>query len=591
MAMLMIVSSNGAVRSVPIDRPVMSVGSASSNDIVIDDGQTEETHLLIQFDGQSFSTQTSARSIWIHINGKKKRRSVLREGDEIRLGDTTLRFYALWKATAPADDAQGPQIELHGLHKIQRLSERLLTDYEIGTILETLMDDVIELLHANRGFLILCEDDRLCVKVGRNINQENIARALEKVSDSIIDRVVNTREPVIVSDAINDNDFNASQSVIDLQLSSVVCAPLLDRGNLIGLIYLGNDRVTHLFTNKHLDLLTLFTAHASLIVAHAILLNELRLDNAVLQETLINRRFGSIIGSCSAMREVFRAVEKVAPTNVNVLILGETGTGKELIAHEIHARSAKATGPFVTINCGAIPETLLESELFGHVKGAFTGATSDRLGKFQAADGGTLFLDEIGEMPSNLQVKLLRALQEHTVTKVGALHPEHVDIRVIAATNRNLEKAVDDGSFRGDLYYRLNVVTVELPPLREREDDITVIAKFLVQKISTELATPSKEFRQDTLQAMRRFGWPGNIRQLENRLKRALVLSTGSMLTVEDLGLDESAGENFTSLAEAKDAFAHKYIMKALERNDGNRSKTARELDVDPRTIFRYLEK
>jgi transcriptional regulator with PAS, ATPase and Fis domain len=291
------------------------------------------------------------------------------------------------------------------------------------------------------------------------------------------------------------------------------------------------------------------------------------------------------------MKSVFRTVEKVAPTSVNVLVLGETGTGKELIAHEIHQRSGRSAGPFVTINCGAIPESLLESELFGHVKGAFTGAHATREGKFQSAHKGTIFLDEIGEMPLNLQVKLLRVLQERTITKVGSSQSEVVDIRVIAATNRDLEEAVEKNEFREDLFYRLNVVMLRLPPLRERAGDVVLIARYLVQEICREMNVGVKDFAPDAILAMQKYPWPGNIRQLENRLKKAVVLSDRSMLSAEDLDLPPEMLTDVVPLSDAKEAFALRYILEVLERNNGNRTQTARDLDVDPRTIFRYLEK
>jgi transcriptional regulator with PAS, ATPase and Fis domain len=245
----------------------------------------------------------------------------------------------------------------------------------------------------------------------------------------------------------------------------------------------------------------------------------------------------------------------------------------------------------VTLNCGAIPESLLESELFGHVKGSFTGATHTREGKFQAADGGTIFLDEIGEMPLNLQVKLLRVLQDRTITKVGATHPEQVNIRIVAATNRDLDEEVRQGTFREDLFYRLNVVQLRLPPLRLRGEDVAVIGQYLIHKISDELGVPPKDFGPEALQAIKRYEWPGNIRQLENRIKKALVLSDGAQLTANDLDLPQEVLQATLPLAEAKEQFAYRYIMESLERNGGNRTQTARELGVDPRTIFRYLER
>ncbi len=577
-------------RSFAVTKNMTSIGSAPTNDVVLDDPEILPSHAIVQFDGSSFTLIATDRKHEVVVNGRKKRKIALNEGDELRFGNTTLRFSVLHQRTERGPD-DGTRQQLLGFRRLHELSQTLLGEYELPVLLENLMDAVVDLTKADKGFLILCEDDALQIRVARNLERENIVDAVEQVSDSIIAKVLEGRAPIIVSDALNDAEFNASQSVINLNLCSVMCVPLLDRGRLLGLIYVGNDNVANLFTRGHLDMLETFAGQASLIVANAFLVNELRHDNEELKERLTDKRFGSIIGSCAAMREVFRTIEKVAPTGVNVLVTGETGTGKELIANEMHTRSPRAKGPFVTINCGAIPENLLESELFGHVKGAFTGASQTREGKFQAAHGGTIFLDEIGEMPLNLQVKLLRVLQEHTITKVGATNSEHVDIRVVAATNLDLDRAVREGRFREDLFYRLNVVMLRLPPLRERGQDIPLIARYLIRKIAEELRLEMRPLSAATNAALLRYPWPGNIRQLENRLKKALVLADGPELTPGDLDLDGDDLEVVVTLADAKEHFAFSYIMESLERNGGNRTQTAKELGVDPRTIFRYLEK
>jgi transcriptional regulator with PAS, ATPase and Fis domain len=245
----------------------------------------------------------------------------------------------------------------------------------------------------------------------------------------------------------------------------------------------------------------------------------------------------------------------------------------------------------VAVNCGAIPESLLESELFGHVKGAFTGAIATRLGKFQAAQGGTLFLDEVGDMPPALQVKILRALQDRAVTKVGDTRPEPVDLRVIAATHRVLEDEIRKGTFREDLYYRLNVVSIALPPLAERGDDLVVIARYFLQKYGKEFGVRVRGFTPGALVAMRKYRWPGNIRELENRVKKAVVLADRALVSAEDLDLRPENLEPILPLAQAKEEFQKRYINEVLDRNSGNRTKTAKDLGVDPRTIFRHLEK
>jgi len=321
------------------------------------------------------------------------------------------------------------------------------------------------------------------------------------------------------------------------------------------------------------------------------LLSALRADKEKLSAELEDKRFGEIIGSCPSMLEVFRKLQKVAATDISVLITGETGTGKELIAREIHRRSNRAQGPFVTVNCGAIPENLIESEMFGHVKGAFTGAIASRIGKFQQADQGTLFLDEVGELPPQLQVKLLRAIQERVVFRVGDSRPEKCDIRILAATNRNLEEMIKTGEFREDLYYRLNVVNLWLPPLRDRGDDVFILAKALLSKYADELNSPVKGFSPAALAAIKKYGFPGNIRQLQNRIKKALVLCDRTLLSAEDLDLGPEAQAPIVPLEKAKEDFQRRYVLEVLERNNGNRTQTARDLGVDPRTIFRYLEK
>jgi transcriptional regulator with PAS, ATPase and Fis domain len=291
------------------------------------------------------------------------------------------------------------------------------------------------------------------------------------------------------------------------------------------------------------------------------------------------------------MRDIFRKIDKVAGTDISVLVTGETGTGKELIAREIHRRSPRKAGPFVAINCGAIPENLLESELFGHARGAFTGAVAARPGRFQAASGGTLFLDEIGDMPPGLQVKLLRALQERAVTRVGENKPEAVDIRVVAATNKDLDEELKAGSFREDLYYRINVVHLHLPALRDRGEDALMLAKWFLGRAVRELGSKVKGFAPQALVAIKRFRWPGNIRQLENRIKKAVVLADKPLISPDDLELRPEQLEPILPLTQARDEWQKRYINEVLERNGGNRTKTAKDLGVDPRTIFRHLER
>lgn len=577
-----------------LTQPLTSIGSAADNDVVLRAPGVDAHHAIIRFDGASFELQTMQRGQEIVLNGKRVKKATLRHNDRIEIGASRQTFQLLDAGLGELDpeELEALSFELDGLRKLQNLSARLLGEYEQEALLEALMDAVISITGADKGFLVLSDDPKSwSIRVARNIQQETIRDAVEHISDSILSRVIQRKEAIIVSDALSHEEFRRAESVVNLKLSSVMCAPLVHQGTLLGAIYVGSASAINLFEPRHLEMLTVFTAQASLLLTNAGLVRMLRADNQRLERRIEDIRYGTIIGACDAMREIFHSIDKVAPTQVSVLITGETGTGKELVAREIHNRSQRAKGPFVTLNCGAIPESLLESELFGHVKGSFTGATHTREGKFQAADGGTIFLDEIGEMPLNLQVKLLRVLQDRTITKVGATHPEQVNIRIVAATNRDLDEEVRQGTFREDLFYRLNVVQLRLPPLRLRGEDVAVIGQYLIHKISDELGVPPKDFGPEALQAIKRYEWPGNIRQLENRIKKALVLSDGAQLTANDLDLPQEVLQATLPLAEAKEQFAYRYIMESLERNGGNRTQTARELGVDPRTIFRYLER
>ncbi len=583
----------------PIYKAVTGIGRAGGNDICIDAPGLADYHAQIVFDGRDFSLDEVDTVADIQINGKRKRRARLAHNDKLQLGEAELVFSLLEEAETsststngrPASPDASAQAEIIGLRKLYQFSERLLVTRDVQSLLEALLDGAIEATGAEKGFVVLLRDSKPEVRAARNLRQESIPDAVRQLSDSIIAKVIESRRPLIVSNAMSDAAFQRAESVMLMKLTSVMCAPLVAGGDLIGLLYLGNDRVANLFDPRGLDLITIFAGQAALILQNALLLDSLRTDNAELEKRLKGQKFGEIIGSVSSMMEVFRKVQKVAPTDISVLITGETGTGKELIAREIHTRSPRASGPFVVINCGAIPENLMESEMFGHVRGAFTGAVATRLGKFQQANGGTLFLDEIGELPLALQVKLLRALQERVVTKIGDAKPEKVDIRVVAATHRELEEEIKKGSFREDLFYRLNVVNVYLPPLRDRGDDILVIAKYLITKYIAELGSNVRGFTPNALIAIRKYDWPGNIRQLENRIKKALVLCDQTLIGPEDLDLSPDQVTAILPLDKAKEEFQRKYILDVLERNNGNRTKTARDLGVDPRTIFRYLEK
>jgi transcriptional regulator with GAF, ATPase, and Fis domain len=587
LATLIVRGPDGAEREVALVKRITSVGRDAENDVAVADPALPPTALHIHFDGKDYNAAAHDGAD-MSVNGRRRSSWRLGPGDRIRIGATELFF-----DPAPRAPAARPQAgqRLLALETLVRFSERLLAATDLARLLDELMDALLEVTHADKGLLILLEDGEMSVRVARNVARETIEGAVDRVSDSIIRRVVDTGRPLVVADALHDSEWSGSSSVVNLKLCSVMCAPLMQKGEVFGVIYLGNDNVVSLFDERALEVLTVFGAQASLLVQNAMLLDSLRRENTSLREAVSSKQYGDLIGSGASMREVYRRIEKVAATDISVLITGETGTGKELVAREVHRRSQRAAGPFVAVNCGAIPEALLESELFGHAKGAFTGAIATRVGKFQAAHGGTLFLDEIGDMATGLQVKILRALQERAVTKVGDSRPEPVDIRVIAATNKVLEEEIRKGAFREDLYYRLNVVAIALPPLRERGEDLVVIARYFLQKYGKEFDSRVRGFTPSALVAIRKYAWPGNIRELENRVKKAVVLADRALVSAEDLDLRPDILEPILPLAQAKEEFQKRYINDVLERNAGNRTKTAKDLGVDPRTIFRHLEK
>src|SRR5439155_12143824 len=298
-------------------------------------------------------------------------------------------------------------------------------------------------------------------------------------------------------------------------------------------------------------------------------------------------------GESEAMRKVFALVQRVAATDVNVLVLGENGTGKELVANAIHEASPRREHPIVPIFCGAIPETLLESELFGHEKGAFTDAYRAREGKFELADKGTLFLDEIGDVPLHLQVKLLRFLQEHVLQRVGGREQVRVDARVVAATNRDVKAMVLDGRFREDLFYRLGVITIQVPALRERGDDLRLLAEYFLEFYGRQHKRRLKGFTQAALRALMAHPWPGNVRELENRMQRAVILAQDAYLRPQDLELESAGGttDPLPTLQAARDEAERRLLVDALTRNAGNVTRAARDIDVSRPTLHDLLRK
>lgn len=348
------------------------------------------------------------------------------------------------------------------------------------------------------------------------------------------------------------------------------------------------------FYQKPVDLKEL-----KVIIQRALHLADIESENRNLQLELGEKAGESsgMYGECPAMQEVFATIRKIASSEASVLIIGESGTGKELVARSIHARSLRKGKPFIPINCGAIPDTLLESELFGYEKGAFTGAQSTVQGKFEYAHQGTLFLDEIGELPGNLQVKLLRFLQDKTIQRVGGREDIVVNARIVAATNIDIAKALQDGKFREDLYYRIGVIAIKMPPLRERGDDVLLLANLFLGRFGRESGKKLKGFSSDSLEMLCSYEWPGNVRELENKVQRAVIMSEGAYIRPQDLGFGDiplkrgMKDMDSMTLREIKDRVEKERILSAIESHKGNIAKTAEELGISRPTLYDLMKK
>jgi two-component system NtrC family response regulator len=328
------------------------------------------------------------------------------------------------------------------------------------------------------------------------------------------------------------------------------------------------------------------------VLKRAFHVSRLEQEQRELRQRLSGDTFEGMIGTSTKMQDVFSAIRKVATTDAPVLIRGESGTGKELVARAIHRLSIRASRPFIPINCSAIPENLIESELFGHEKGTFTGAHVQRKGRFEMAEGGTLFLDEIGDLPLSLQVKLLRFLQEKTIERVGGREQIEVDTRIVAATNRDLEEAMRKATFRDDLFYRISVINISLPPLRERSADIVLLAKSFLDRYANESRKKIKGFSSQVIEALERYTWPGNVRELENRIKRSVIMSEGKKITLEDLEMQSVAGvKQSILLKDARETLEKELILKAIARNENNLTKAASDLGISRPTLYDLMQK
>jgi Nif-specific regulatory protein len=464
----------------------------------------------------------------------------------------------------------------------------------IGSILEPkrLLEQVLEIamkhLDAERGFLLLKgkeSESGFTVAASRNFAGDDQSSALA-ASSSVVKKVLTSGESVLTVDAATDERFEASRSIVAQKILSIICIPLKAQDLVRGALYLDSAKTRGKFNNDSLQFLTVFGNLATIALDNARSYERLRVENDRLREgTESAKLFEGIVGQSKEWTAVLDLVRRVVDVDVSVLITGETGTGKELIARTIHGQSGRAFKPFVAVNCSAIPEHLLESELFGYRKGAFTDATSDRMGLLEYAHSGTLLLDEIGTLAPQLQSKLLRVLQEREVRRVGDVENRKIDVRILAATNRDLQEEVRKGLFREDLFFRLNVIEIHLPPLRQRTADIPPLANYFLKKAATNYKRPISGMSPQAMQLLLTHPWQGNVRELQNVIERAVVLCSGEVVTEQDLQLQRVRESDLLESGLTLEEFERKLVERTLKEMKGNRTQTAETLGVSLRWL------
>ena len=468
---------------------------------------------------------------------------------------------------------------------LSRLAELISENLGDEDFIEEILDLIVHTTHAQRGALFLKTIDGMIFAAGRNIDQTTIKDAGE-LSKTVIAKM-NENKIVHIQDALSDPDFNIKKSVVINKIRAILCLPLAVAQNIVGALYLDSRVNTETFSAQDIDFLSAVSRILASVIERSIIFRETVEENILLKTKMIKEiGTGYLMGNSKSMKKVYELVQSVAQANSPVLLLGETGTGKGMLAQLIHSKSKRYAMKFRTINCGTIPETLLESELFGYKKGAFTDAVSDKIGLLEEAHYGTVFLDEITNTSASFQAKILEAIEEKVIRRVGETRTRKIDVRFLFATNKDLEIEVEENRFRKDLYYRVNVFTIKVPPLRERTSDIPMLAQFFCDRYSKELGKNIHGFTPDALRALTEYFWPGNVRELQNVIERTVVLAKGEYIKRQDIGLGKTKNPGIPLKQIKKEA-----IIEALAAVDGNVQKAARMLGINRRTIQRYIKK
>lgn len=501
------------------------------------------------------------------------------------------------------NEGQTLQDEISGLkdrtdlETLFRLANVLNTSQELNSLLENLVELAIENLNAERGVVFLTDKaGGLYPTAARSLYPNDIVDA-QKVAMSVVREVIKGKDGFISNDVSSDSSIK-SESAIHYNILSVLCLPLMYLDTVIGALYLDHGKRAGAFTERDLNFLKAFVKLSTPLIYHLREKESFKLSTSFSDEQPYESNYPEIITNSQEMLQIFETLDLIAPSNVSVLILGESGTGKELIARAIHSKSSRRDKRFIVQNCASIPETLLESELFGYRKGAYTGATHDKPGLFEVADKGTLFLDEIGDLSLSSQAKILRALQDGEIRRIGDNTPIKVDVRIISATNKDLQDQIFKGLFREDLFYRLNIVTIKVPPLRERREDIPLLARHFLSFYCQKLGKHYAGIEQSALDILTDYNWPGNVRQLKNEMERiAILLKEGEIVTSSKISevIHESvlvkAPNDSRSLKDVLEQIQQKMIVETLHKHKWNKTKAAEELGVTRRGLLKMIDR
>ncbi len=610
--------------TIPLPEGESTLGRDPTNAVAVVDPSVSRKHCLLRQgeDGRFQVKDLDSRNGTL-VNGLAVKEQWLHHGDEIATGDSVFLFLLedddrVRASRVEFDDGQhaAETKVIHPKEVIYLQPDRLLKELpatsplarNLGALLKIsrvvhairdleelqaqLLDLIFEVVPASRGAIMLAdggaqEFSSLYART-RQAGQPQLVR----VSRTIACQVMNEDVAILGTDVPASDKLRDVESLAVSEVRSLLCVPLSVFQRVIGCIYLDNTNASGRFNEDHLQLMAAIAGISAVALDNARRQQWLEQENQRLMTEIKQEQ--SLIGEAPRMREIYQFLAKVAPTDSTVLIEGESGTGKELAARALHRNGGRGHKPFVAINCAAIPETLLESDLFGHERGSFTGATAQKKGRLEVADGGVVFLDEIGELAPTLQVKLLRVLQEREFERVGGTHTIKVDIRLIAATNRDLNEAVRLGVFRQDLYYRLAVVKLTMPALREHKEDIPMLTRHFVQKYAKRCKVKPKPVSREAMAALVNYDWPGNVRELENAIERALVMGSPEMVQLEDLPeslLEQAPAEDMTEgkyQASVK-AVKKQLIIDAVEQTNGNYVEAAVILGMHPNNLHRLI--